>query len=134
MARIQGQLWMAYRLSLVLALIGFFLLLALRPAGAEPAEIHYAPIENLDRVDVELLHSARSKIDLAAYSLTDWAVVDALIDAHRRGVDLRNVLDPSQQHAFHRLREIACGIRMKAPGPYMHLRSHSSDGRILRSG
>ncbi len=126
---------MAYRLSLVLALLGLFLLLAfVRPAGAEPAEIRYAPVENLERVDVELLHSARTKIDLAAYSLTDWAVIDALIDAHRCGVVLRIVLDPSQQHAFDRLREITGGIRMKAPGPYMHLKSYSIDGRVLRSG
>ena len=98
---------MAFRLSLVLALPGVFFLLAFaRPAAAEPVEVHYAPVENLERVDVELLRSARAKIDIAAYSLTDWLVIDALIDAHRRGVGLRIVLDPSQQHAFEHLREI----------------------------
>ncbi|WP_363352480.1 phospholipase D-like domain-containing protein [Methylocystis echinoides] len=54
---------------------------------------------------------------MAAYSLTDWPVIDALIDARRRGVAVRIVLDPSQQHAFDRLREIAGAIRMKAQGP-----------------
>ncbi len=71
---------------------------------------------------------------MAAYSLTDWLVIDALIDAHRRGVAVRIVLDPSQQHALDRLREIRADIRMKAPGPYMHLKSYSVDGRMLRSG
>jgi hypothetical protein len=126
---------MAFRLSLVLAFLGLFVLLAFsRPAGAEPVEIHYAPVENLERVDVEVLRSARAKIDMAAYSLTDWPVVDALVDAHRRGVAVRIVLDPSQQHALDRLREITGDIRMKAPGPYMHLKSYAVDGRILRSG
>lgn len=126
---------MAFRLSLVLALPGVFFLLAFaRPAAAEPVEVHYAPVENLERVDVELLRSARAKIDIAAYSLTDWLVIDALIDAHRRGVGLRIVLDPSQQHAFEHLREITGSVRVKAPGPYMHLKSYSIDGNILRSG
>jgi phosphatidylserine/phosphatidylglycerophosphate/cardiolipin synthase-like enzyme len=114
---IQEELLMAFRLSLVFALLGVFILFALaRPAGAEPLKIHYAPVENLERVDVELLKVAHKQIDMAAYSLTDWAVIDALIDAHRRGVAMRIVLDPSQQHAFDRLREITGDIRMKAPG------------------
>jgi phosphatidylserine/phosphatidylglycerophosphate/cardiolipin synthase-like enzyme len=116
-----------------------FAALGLLPVFAPPAsggevEIHYAPSENLEHVDVGLLRSAHAKIDMAAYSLTDWPVIDALIDARRRGVAVRIVLDPSQQHAFDRLREIAGAIRMKAPGPYMHLKSYAIDGRILRSG
>ena len=123
---------MPFRLSLAGAL---FMLSALAiPAAADPVEVHYAPVENLERIDVALLRSARSKIDLAAYSLTDWPVIDALIDARQRGVALRIVLDPSQQHAFERLGEITSDIRMKAPGPYMHLKAYSVDGRTLRSG
>jgi PLD-like domain len=120
-------------LALAFALHGF-LAVCSAPARAADVEIHYAPAENLERVDVDLLHSAHTKIDLAAYSLTDWPVIDALIDAHRRGVVVRIVLDPSQQHALDRLREITGSIRMKAPGPYMHLKSYAIDGRILRSG
>ena len=60
---------MPFRLSLAGAL---FMLSALAiPAAADPLEVHYAPVENLERIDVALLRSARSKIDLAAYSLTD---------------------------------------------------------------
>ena len=120
-------------LALAFALHGFPAVCA-APARAADVEIHYAPAENLERVDVDLLRSAHTKIDMAAYSLTDWPVIDALIDAHRRGVVVRIVLDPSQQHALDRLREITGSIRMKAPGPYMHLKSYAIDGRILRSG
>ncbi len=135
MAGIQKRLCAAARDAIVFAFLGLSALLAWAwPAEAGQAEIHYAPVENLERIDVELLSSARFKIDLAAYSLTDWPVIDALIDAHRRGVSVRIVLDPSQQHALDRLREITPDIRMKAPGPYMHLKSYSVDGRMLRSG
>jgi hypothetical protein len=123
---------MPFHLSLLTGLIALFAFIT--PAAADPVEIHYAPVENLERVDVALLRSARSKINLTAYSLTDWPVIDALIDAHRRGIAVRLVLDSSQQHALDRLREISDGIRMKPPGPYMHLKSYSIDGLLLRSG
>ena len=123
---------MRFRLSVVAGLLALFAFTA--PATADPVEIHYAPVENLELVDVALLKSARSKIDLTAFSLTDWPVIDALVDAHRRGVVVRVVLDPSEQHALDRLTEVSDGIRMKPPGPYMHLKSYSIDGLVLRSG
>ena len=114
---------MQFRPSLVVGLITLFASIA--PATADPVEVHYAPVENLERVDVALLQSARSKIDLTAFSLTDWPVIDALVDAHRRGVVVRVVLDPSERHALDRLTEVSDGIRMKPAGPYMHLKSYS---------
>jgi phosphatidylserine/phosphatidylglycerophosphate/cardiolipin synthase-like enzyme len=123
---------MPLRLSVVAGLLALIAFTA--PATADPVEVHYAPVENLERVDVALLQSARSKIDLTAFSLTDWPVIDALVDAHRRGVVVRLVLDPSERHALDRLTEVSDGIRMKPPGPYMHLKSYSIDGLVLRSG
>ena len=104
------------------------------PAAAESVEVHYAPVENLEHIDVAELRSARTKIDMAAFSLNDWPVIDALIAAKRRGVAVRVVLDPSEQHAMDRLSEIANNIRMKAAGPYMHLKAFAVDGGSLRTG
>jgi phosphatidylserine/phosphatidylglycerophosphate/cardiolipin synthase-like enzyme len=123
---------MPFRLSVVAGLLALFAFTA--PATADPVEIHYAPVENLERLDVALLQSAHSKIDLTAFSLTDRPVIDALVEAHRRGVVVRIVLDPSERHALDRLTEVSDGIRMKPPGPYMHLKSYSIDGLVLRSG
>ncbi|WP_253203578.1 phospholipase D-like domain-containing protein [Methylosinus sp. KRF6] len=125
---------MFFRFSL---LAGVFVLAqsqSLSVMAAEPPEIHYAPAENLERVDVALLRAARSTIELAAYVLTDWPVIDALIDAHRRGVTVRIVLDPSERSDLDRLREISGDIRVSPPGPFMHLKSYSIDGATLRSG
>jgi phosphatidylserine/phosphatidylglycerophosphate/cardiolipin synthase-like enzyme len=111
-------------------------LMAAVPAGvsAGVTEIHYAPVENLERIDVALLGSARKRIDIAAYTLTDRLVVDALVEARRRGVAVRIVLDPGQRHAVDQLRAIADAVRIKAPGPYMHLKAYAIDDRMLRSG
>jgi phosphatidylserine/phosphatidylglycerophosphate/cardiolipin synthase-like enzyme len=62
--------------------------------GADQAPvIHYAPAENLELVDVGLIDQAERKIDMAAYVLTDWPVMAALIRAARRGVKVRIYMD-----------------------------------------
>jgi phosphatidylserine/phosphatidylglycerophosphate/cardiolipin synthase-like enzyme len=61
------------------SLTAVFFLASLAPCGADPAPvIHYAPAENLEHIDVELIDSARQEIDMAAYVLTDWPVIQAL--------------------------------------------------------
>lgn len=103
-------------------------------SAAEAPEIHYSPTENLERLDVALLRAARAKIDLAAYVLTDWPIIDALIDARRRGVVVRVVLDPGQASDLDRLREMSQSLRTSLPGPFMHLKSYSIDDVLLRTG
>src|SRR5580700_56894 len=57
------------------------------PCCADPAPvIHYAPGENLEHVDVALIDRAEHEIDMAAYVLTDWPVMQALTRAADRGV------------------------------------------------
>ena len=103
-------------------------------ATAASTEIHYAPVENLERIDVELIATARLSIDAVAYSLTDWPVIQALVDAQQRGVAVRIVLDPSQRHAYERLAELADSIKIKRAGPLMHLKAYAIDGAVLRTG
>lgn len=102
---------------------------------AEPSvTIHYAPAENLERVDGALIGSAKRSIDMAAYVLTDWPVIDELVAAHRRGIAVRIVLDPSQPSNLARLAPLVDVIRMKPRGAFMHLKSYSVDGETLRTG
>ena len=66
-----------------------FLLASLVPCAADPAPaIHYAPGENLEHVDVALIDGAQHEIDMAAYVLTDWPVMQALTRAADRGVEV----------------------------------------------
>jgi phosphatidylserine/phosphatidylglycerophosphate/cardiolipin synthase-like enzyme len=51
------------------------------------------PAENLEHVDVALIDGAKHDIDLAAYVLTDWSVIQALTRAADRGVKVRIYLD-----------------------------------------
>jgi hypothetical protein len=55
-----------FRVSLTAVLF----LTSLAPCAADPAPaIHYAPIENLEHVDVALIDRAEHEIDMAAYVL-----------------------------------------------------------------
>jgi phosphatidylserine/phosphatidylglycerophosphate/cardiolipin synthase-like enzyme len=58
--------------------------------------LHYAPAENLEHIDVALIDRAKHEIDMAAYVLTDWAVMQALTRAADRGVKVRIYLDGTQ--------------------------------------
>jgi phosphatidylserine/phosphatidylglycerophosphate/cardiolipin synthase-like enzyme len=70
------------------------LLATLAPGPADPAPvIHSAPTENLEHIDVTLIDGARHEIDMAAYVLTDWPIMQALTRAADRGAKVRIYLD-----------------------------------------
>jgi phosphatidylserine/phosphatidylglycerophosphate/cardiolipin synthase-like enzyme len=112
------------------------------PAYADPAPvIHYAPTENLEHIDVELIDTAKREIDMAAYVLTDWPVMQALTRAADRGkvriyLDGTQLADREPAKVFHDLAETpTVEIRTKhKPGAPMHLKSYQIDGRLLRTG
>jgi phosphatidylserine/phosphatidylglycerophosphate/cardiolipin synthase-like enzyme len=61
--------------------------------------IHYAPAENLEHVDVAMIDRAEHEINLAAYVLTDWPLMQALTRAADRGVKVRSYLDGTKLDA-----------------------------------
>ena len=113
------------------------------PCAFSPAaEIHYAPDENLERVDVRLIDEAKASIDMDAYVLTDRPVIDALERAARRGVRVRVWRDGGMAEkvgAFDVASRVAPDepgfeMRTKPPGPLMHLKGYCLDGSTLRTG
>jgi phosphatidylserine/phosphatidylglycerophosphate/cardiolipin synthase-like enzyme len=97
-------------------------------------EVHFSPEEKLDAIDAGLIASATRSIDFASYSLTDSIVLDALLDADKRGVAVRIVLDPRERQDFGRLGDLADNVRIKHSGPFMHLKAYAIDGELLRTG
>jgi phosphatidylserine/phosphatidylglycerophosphate/cardiolipin synthase-like enzyme len=65
-------------------------------AAAQTLEVHYAPKEDLEAIDVDLIDRAEHSIDMAAYVLSDPSVIEALSDAADRGVTIRLYLDKGQ--------------------------------------
>jgi phosphatidylserine/phosphatidylglycerophosphate/cardiolipin synthase-like enzyme len=114
-----------------------------QPCWADPAPvIHYAPAENLEYVDVALSDRAEHEIDMAAYVLTDWPILQALTRAADRGVQIRIYLDGKQlaerepANVFRDLAETP-GVEIRTKNETrdpMHLKSYQIDGRLLRTG
>jgi phosphatidylserine/phosphatidylglycerophosphate/cardiolipin synthase-like enzyme len=107
------------------------------------AEIHYAPRENLESVDVREIGRAQLSIDMAAYVLSDPRIIEALTDAAERGVVIRLYLDRSQfaEHGPARgslvealLAHPNVAARVKGEGVLMHLKAYAVDGELLRTG
>jgi phosphatidylserine/phosphatidylglycerophosphate/cardiolipin synthase-like enzyme len=96
------------------------------------AREHYAPEERLDRIDAELINNAEASVDIAAFVLSDWEVIDALDNAAPRGVKVRVILDPRQHSDIGRM--VGLDIRQKRPATLQHLKAYAIDGQILREG
>jgi len=118
-------------------------LISISACRADPAPvIHYAPVENLEHADVALIDQAEHNIDLAAYVMTDWPVMRALIRAAQRGVKVRIYMDGGrigEREPTPLFRELIATpeieVRFKRAGsPLMHLKSYQIDGRLLRTG
>jgi phosphatidylserine/phosphatidylglycerophosphate/cardiolipin synthase-like enzyme len=113
------------------------------PGLADPAPaLHYAPAENLERLDAALIDQAKHEIDMAAYVLTDWPVMLALTRAADRGVKVRIYLDGTQfseREPARVFRDLADtpGVEVRTKrdnSALMHLKSYEIDGRLLRTG
>ena len=61
--------------------------------GASHIEVAFSPEAGSEALVVKVIASARENIRLAGYSFTSPAVVKALIDAKKRGVDVRLLID-----------------------------------------
>jgi phosphatidylserine/phosphatidylglycerophosphate/cardiolipin synthase-like enzyme len=122
----------ALLLATTLAVAAFTI--AAGPAAAAEAEMHYAPVENLEHIDLALIKSAKKSVDVAMYTLTDWPIIAALKDALAHGVAVRIALDPSVRQAYDKLADMAGVVRVKKRGPLMHLKAYAIDGALLRTG
>ncbi|MEK4034430.1 phospholipase D-like domain-containing protein [Methylocystis sp. IM3] len=113
------------------------------PLSQEPliAGVHilYGPGDDFESVDARLINGARRSIDMAAYVLTDRALVAALGRAAMRGVKVRVYLDGEELGRSAAILDIAdapnLDVRRKGRGrDLMHLKSYQVDGHVLRSG
>lgn len=108
-------------------------------------ELHFAPAENLEAVDLGLLGTAQKSVELAAYNLSDHAIVQTLCRLSQSGVRLRLYFDGEQlantlrqalpSHPLYRLaRSANVEFRMHGAKAAMHLKAYVVDGQVLRTG
>jgi phosphatidylserine/phosphatidylglycerophosphate/cardiolipin synthase-like enzyme len=67
--------------------------------AAPTIAVHFSPAGGCTSAIVAALAAARTTVDVLAYSFTSAPIAKALLDAHRRGVAVRVVVDQSQRTA-----------------------------------
>lgn len=60
-------------------------------------QVAFSPQGGITEMIVNELNSAKKSIEVQAYSFTSAPIAQALVDAHRRGVNVRVILDKSQK-------------------------------------
>lgn len=117
----------------------FILILIPALALAQPAtEQAFSPHQGATELVVHTIGEARKSVHVAAYSFTSWAIANALARAHRRGVDVRVVLDKSQGKGRHSmvnfLRRNRIPTRINSRYAIMHDKFMVIDGKTLELG
>lgn len=107
-----------------------------QPAGDGGLVAQTAPGQEIRGLLSAALGAARGRVLAEAFALTDPEVLAGLAAAHRRGADVRVLLDPGEdvnQGAYRLLRAAGVGVRWYPPprGAKLHAKAGLFDGRLL---
>ena len=87
-------------------LVNGLLIAALHCGAARPPAVNqggvsvlFSPDGGCDDALVTAIHDARKTLDIAAYHITHTKIAKAIVDANRRGVSVRVIMDKSQTQA-----------------------------------
>ena len=101
-------------------------------------EVAFSPRGGATELVVKLIDSARQSIRLAAYSFTSKPIARALVDAHKRGVDVEVVVDKSQRSARYTsatfLANMGIPVRVDSMHAIMHNKFIVVDGQDVENG
>jgi len=108
------------------------------PAGAQTAEIAFSPDRGATELVVKTISSARHSVRVATYSFTSKPIAQALLDAHRRDIDVRVVVDKSNATARYTAATFLAnqGVPVRVDYRYsiMHDKFIEVDGETLETG
>ena len=98
----------------------------------------FSPKDGATELVIKVINSARHSIRLAAYSFTSKPIARALVDAHKRGVDVEVVVDKSQKSARYTsatfLANMGIPVRVDSMHAIMHNKFIVVDGQDVENG
>lgn len=106
-------------------------------------EVGFAPGEGAEKLVLKVIDGARQEVRLIAYSFTSASVVEALVKAKKRGVDVQVVVDEKHnladrtgkvQHALSTLYHAGIPTRMVSDWPIQHSKVIVADRRHVETG
>jgi phosphatidylserine/phosphatidylglycerophosphate/cardiolipin synthase-like enzyme len=123
-------------MSKILRLLLLFALLLPVQARAAVVEDAFSPQQGATDLIVKTIDQAKHSVYVAAYYFTSYPIAQALVEAHRRGVDVRLVMDGHQKflRAVDYLASNGIATRMNRRYAIMHDKFMIIDGNTLETG
>lgn len=116
----------------------FFTIISNSSISAADFEVAFSPRMGARELIISTIHSAEKSIYVAAYSFTSTAVEDALYIAHKRGVDVKIVLDKKRTtergSIFSSLQNKNIPVRANNRYAIMHNKFMIIDGKTVQVG
>ncbi|HEX8324740.1 MAG TPA: phospholipase D family protein [Tepidisphaeraceae bacterium] len=110
-----------------------------KPAAEQDGiAIYFSPDGGAADAVVYQVGRAKNKLDIAAYSITHVRIAKAVIDAHRRGVTVRVVMDTAQAAGRYSsattLFNAGISVRIDTASGLMHHKIAIIDGQTILTG
>jgi len=107
-------------------------------AGRGRSEAWFAPHQDVCGRIIQAFRSARSRVDVCVFTITDDRISRAMLEAHRRGVRIRVVSDDDKSgdlgSDIERLAEAGLAVRIDRTPVHMHHKFALFDGEMLVTG
>ena len=126
-------------LAIAIAVLSASLLLPPRVGAVSPAvEVAFSPGGGATDLVVKTIAQAQQSIRVAGYSFTSKPIAQALLEAHKRGIDVRVVLDKSNATARYSsatfLANVGIPTRINHRYAIMHDKFIVVDGEMVETG
>jgi len=105
-------------------------------AGDFKVQVFFAPSSNIEKELVSFMKSAKDSIELCVFELNLQSVVDALVDKHKSGVNVRVIIDADYQgeHELSSLYKSGVEIKTDPRSAFMHNKFVVVDERKVWTG
>jgi phosphatidylserine/phosphatidylglycerophosphate/cardiolipin synthase-like enzyme len=129
-----------HRLSCTLALLIACLVFApgCNPMPLPPIQVHFSPGGGCTEAIVEEIDAAKSSILVQAYSFTSAPIAKALVNAHKRGVAVKVILDDGQKTEKYSSADFLQHAGITVLIDSRHANAHNKimllDGRVVITG
>ncbi len=104
----------------------------------ERVSVFFCPSDGCARKLIEKIRGANSRIDIAIYSLTLDSISEAIVEAKKRGVEVRIIFDYDQSHNDasddELLSRVGVDVRMRNGSGYMHNKYAVIDSNFVATG
>lgn len=104
----------------------------------ESSRASFSPGDDCVAVIASLFRAAQQQVDVCVFTITDDRISGPILDAHRRGIQMRIMTDDEKSHEpgsdVYRFIEAGIPVRMDRSPAHMHHKFAVFDGTILLTG